>query len=157
MKRRKSNCQPGRRRTDRLLLIAAVCGPISLGAVGIVSTAVLKNTQQIERTEKRDAARSRAADYRLCSRSNAVRAILHESAISVGGVELLHKRERLIPILDCSPNLVGEVAQRIPVDQQRLFVRVFFDTETLPMIENRRVIRTRPGRRLRLDAVRSRG
>lgn len=114
-----------RRGRDRLLIACAVCGVLALAICVPVSIGVLKNTGRITSQERGDRDALREAAFRLCSRDMDNRAELHAAARERGDLVMFRRRERRLPILDCSPNLDGGAARRVPRPIAHRFVRLF--------------------------------
>lgn len=86
---------------------------------------------KLTQVEAEDRERLARAAYRLCSRVNGVHAFGHVAATDAPGLrELVVKT---LPILDCSPNLVGRQAAPLPFDRQMTFVAYYRTTKTVPL------------------------
>lgn len=112
-----------RRNVDRWVIVGLfsfllifICVAIILGA------AVLKELAEIERVDRNSA---RATAFRLCTRNSVDRAFAHSRVGRGEGMKELRKLEAPdgLPILNCTPNLLGKGAGPLSPLQQREFVR----------------------------------
>lgn len=81
--------------------------------------------------EQRDTRRLREATTRICARDNRERADRH--AEDPVGAPRRNRREAMLPILFCEPNLRGRPARARPVYLQRRFVCLYQHHQLAPL------------------------
>lgn len=150
----------------RLLAIAAAAAIAAVAIAGATGGLALRNAGRVANVERRDTASVRAAAARQCARANLNLAELHAAyqrrvsvppalAHTIAGEPILvallqaleldrqanlDRVERLLPILECAPNLVGKGATVLPLDEQRRFVRLYLAGKLDPTPEASDVI-----------------
>lgn len=125
----------------KLLALMFLYGAIS---VAVLSFVAVTNSRKIERNQRavnaehrlleaeRERVRvevlkaSRAADTRICSRQNLVRAELQVRNPELKRLAILRRR---VPILNCDPNLRGEPAVPLSNMEQKLYVDLYNNDE----------------------------
>lgn len=112
-----------------LVMFFALC--LVCVALFIQGPKVSRNTTRLDRQqralsmqERKDNIVQRQTSYRVCARNAVDRAFAHD-AVSRGpeGAKAVRHLERVLPILDCVPNLTGQPAHAMSPLRQRAFVR----------------------------------
>lgn len=116
-----------------------------------IAQAAEKNTSRIAALQKKDTETARNVAFRSCERGNLTRAdiqnVLYEAYKPRGTAaanRILAEQQRILPIVDCTPNLVGRPAVRLERKEQTKYREFFVDTGGLPPLVRAGRVLNRP-------------
>lgn len=127
----------------KLFIICFILISCSIYVYGIFTLhKISQNTTNIDHLQKRELVRNEAAradirqaNYRLCQRQNVLRATLQLVAKLNHQINLLPggSPSHYVPLLDCTPTLIGQLETVLPADEARIYLLAFSRSEVDPV------------------------